>query len=33
MHSVILPPLTMDIGLLLISIGVVNLWRARENAG
>ena len=28
----ILPPLTMDLGLLLISIGVVNLWRARENA-
>ena len=25
--------LTMDLGLLLISIGVVNLWRARENAG
>ena len=32
MQSVILPPLTMDLGLLLISIGVVNLWRARENA-
>mgnify|MGYP004161049153 CR=1 FL=1 len=31
--SVILPPLTLDLGLLLISIGVVNLWRARENAG
>jgi hypothetical protein len=29
----ILPPLTMDLGLLLISIGIVNLWRARENAG
>jgi len=29
----ILPPLTMDLGLLLISIGVVNLWKARENAG
>jgi hypothetical protein len=29
----ILPPLTIDLGLLLISIGVVNLWRARENAG
>mgnify|MGYP001314167063 FL=1 len=28
-----LPPLTMDLGLLLISIGVVNLWKARENAG
>jgi hypothetical protein len=26
----ILPPLTMDLGLLLISIGVVNLWRARQ---
>ena len=33
MQSVILPPLTMDLGLLLISIGVVNLWRARQNAG
>jgi len=33
MQSVILPPLTMDLGLLLICIGVVNLWRARENAG
>ncbi len=28
----ILPPLSMDLGLLLISIGVVNLWKARENA-
>lgn len=28
--SVILPPLSMDLGLLLISIGVVNLWRARQ---
>jgi hypothetical protein len=27
---VILPPLSMDLGLLLISIGVVNLWRARQ---
>jgi hypothetical protein len=27
----ILPPLSMDIGLLLISIGVVNLARARQN--
>ena len=26
----ILPPLSMNIGLLLISIGVVNLWRARR---
>ncbi|CAK6693521.1 hypothetical protein MNNICLKF_01443 [Synechococcus sp. CBW1107] len=25
-----LPPVTMDLGLLLISIGVVNLWRARQ---
>jgi len=31
--AVLLPPVTMDLGLLLISIGVVNLWRARENAG
>ncbi len=28
----ILPTVTMDLGLLLISIGVVNLWRARQNA-
>jgi len=28
----ILPPLSMDLGLLLISIGVVNLWRARTDA-
>jgi len=27
---VILPPLSMDLGLLLISIGLVNLWRARQ---
>ncbi|MEY3750968.1 MAG: hypothetical protein RLZZ186_1387 [Cyanobacteriota bacterium] len=26
----ILPPVSMDVGLLLISIGVVNLWRARQ---
>lgn len=26
----ILPPLSMDLGLLLISIGVVNLWKARQ---
>jgi hypothetical protein len=26
----ILPPVSMDLGLLLISIGVVNLWRRRE---
>jgi len=24
----LMPPLSMDLGLLLISIGVVNLWRA-----
>ena len=24
------PPVSMDLGLLLISIGVVNLWRARQ---
>ena len=30
--AVILPPLSLDLGLLLISIGVVNLWRMRENA-
>jgi hypothetical protein len=28
----ILPPISMDLGLLLISIGVVNLWRARESS-
>jgi hypothetical protein len=28
----ILPPASMDLGLLLISIGVVNLWRARQGA-
>lgn len=27
----ILPPLSLDLGLLLISIGVVNLWRIRQN--
>ncbi|MEY4297052.1 MAG: hypothetical protein RLZZ423_231 [Cyanobacteriota bacterium] len=26
----ILPPVSLDLGLLLISIGVVNLWRARQ---
>jgi hypothetical protein len=26
----ILPPVSMDVGLLLISIGVVNLWRSRQ---
>ena len=30
--SMILPPLTLDLGLLLISIGVVNLWRARQSS-
>jgi hypothetical protein len=28
--SMVLPPVSMDLGLLLISIGVVNLWRARQ---
>jgi hypothetical protein len=28
----ILPPLTMDLGLLMISIGAVNLWRARQKS-
>lgn len=27
----LLPPVSMDLGLLLISIGVVNLWRQRQN--
>jgi len=27
----LLPPLSMDLGLLLISIGVVNLWKARKS--
>ena len=27
----LLPPVSMDLGLLLISIGVVNLWRMRQN--
>jgi hypothetical protein len=26
----VFPPLSMDLGLLLVSIGVVNLWRARS---
>jgi len=26
-----MPPLSMDLGLLLISIGVVNLWKARQS--
>jgi hypothetical protein len=25
------PPLSIDLGLLLISIGVVNLWKARQS--
>jgi hypothetical protein len=29
---VMLPPLSLDLGLLLISIGAVNLWRNRQNA-
>jgi hypothetical protein len=28
----ILPPLSLDLGLLLISIGVVNLWRIRQSS-
>jgi hypothetical protein len=28
----ILPPVSMDLGLLLISIGVVNLWRSRSGS-
>jgi hypothetical protein len=28
----VLPPVSMDLGLLLISIGVVNLWRGREGS-
>jgi len=28
----ITPPLSLDLGLLLISIGVVNLWKARQNS-
>jgi len=27
----VLPPLSIDLGLLLISIGVVNLWKARKS--
>ena len=27
----ILPPLSLDLALLLISIGVVNLWKARQS--
>jgi hypothetical protein len=27
----LLPPVSMDLGLLLISIGVVNLWRSRSS--
>jgi hypothetical protein len=26
----VLPPVSMDLGLLMISIGMVNLWRARQ---
>jgi hypothetical protein len=29
----IVPSLSLDLGLLLISIGAVNLWRARRSAG
>lgn len=28
----VLPPVSMDLGLLLISIGVVNLWRVRQGS-
>jgi len=28
----ILPPLSLDVGLLLISISVVNLWRQRQSS-
>jgi hypothetical protein len=28
----VLPPLSIDLGLLLISIGVVNLWKARQTS-
>ncbi|MFT5340230.1 MAG: hypothetical protein ACI9IO_001985 [Cyanobium sp.] len=28
----VLPPLSMDLGLLLISIGLVNLWKARQTS-
>lgn len=29
-HPLVLPPLSVDAALLLISIGVVNLWQARR---
>jgi hypothetical protein len=29
--TLIAPPLSLDLGLLLISIGAVNLWKARQN--
>jgi len=28
----VLPPISMDLGLLMISIGVVNLWKARQSS-
>ncbi|QNI67996.1 putative conserved membrane protein [Synechococcus sp. BMK-MC-1] len=31
-RPMILPPLSMDLGLLMISIGAVNLWRARQKS-
>jgi hypothetical protein len=31
LRRMILPPLSLDLGLLLISIGVVNLWRLRQS--
>ena len=30
-QPLILPPLPLDLALLLISIGVVNLWKARKS--
>jgi hypothetical protein len=30
-HPLVLPPISVDLGLLLISIGVVNLWKARRS--
>ena len=31
-RPMVYPPLSMDLGLLLVSIGVVNLWRARKSS-
>jgi hypothetical protein len=30
-HPLVLPPISVDLALLLISIGVVNLWKARRS--